>query len=128
MAQIKVGVVDDDVSVRSGLSRSLRSANFDATTFASGEECLAAPGLDGIACLLVDINLSGMSGFELIHRLKQAGCRIPVILITADDEPVTRDALRASGSPPCLRKPFDANALLATIDHSLRLGCSKALE
>lgn len=53
--------------MRKGLSRLLRSANFDATTFASAEECLAAPVLDGIACLLVDINLSGMSGFELLH-------------------------------------------------------------
>lgn len=125
MDPIRVGVVDDDVSVRNGLSRLLRSANFDATTFASGEECLAAPGLEAIACLLVDINLSGMNGFELLHWLKQAGCRIPVILITADDEPVTRDALLAAGSPPCLRKPFDANALLASINHSLGLAALK---
>ena len=114
-----VGVVDDDVSVRNGLSRLLRSASFAATTFASGEECLVAPGLDRIACLLVDINLGGMSGFELLHRLNQAGRRIPVIFLTADDEPVTRDALRAAGSPPCLRKPFEAEALLASINHSL---------
>jgi len=116
-----VGVVDDDVSVRKGLARLLRSASFAAITFASGEECLVAPGLGRIACLLVDINLGGMSGFELLHGLNQSGRRIPVILITADHESVSRDALRAAGSPPLLRKPFEANALLASINHLLGL-------
>jgi len=114
-----VAVVDDDISVRKGLSRLLRSAGYDVTTFASGEECLAGMRSVEFGCLVVDVHLGGMSGFELLQKLKESTTPVPVVFITAHDESVTREALRAAGSPPCLRKPFDANSLLTLIQTSL---------
>ena len=114
-----VGLVDDDNSVRKGLSRLLRSAGYDVTTFASGEECLAGVGSAEFGCLVVDVHLGGMSGFELLQKLHESTARIPIVFITGHEESVTREALRAAGSPPCLRKPFDANSLLTLIQTSL---------
>ena len=119
MAEIMIGVVDDDPSVRKGLSRLLRSAGYAVTTFVSAEECLAEPSLASVGCLVVDVHLGGMSGFELFQKLNQSGNRIPVIFITAHDESVTREGLRAAGSPLCLRKPFDGNSLLASVNEFL---------
>jgi FixJ family two-component response regulator len=114
-----VGVVDDDISVRKGLSRLLRSAGYDVVTFASGEECLAGIASAEFGCLVVDVHLGGMNGFELLQKLRASTMPVPVVFITAHDESVTREALRAAGSPPCLRKPFDANSLLTVIQSTL---------
>lgn len=121
MGSLTIGIVDDDLSVRKGLSRFLRSAGLQVDTFASAEECLAEKDLSGIDCFIIDIHLSGMSGFELLRRLE---CLFPepkAVFITAHDEAVTHDALLNAGSPACLRKPFQPDALLLSIQDVLHL-------
>jgi FixJ family two-component response regulator len=121
LAQFRIGIVDDDLSVRKGLARFLRSAGWDAEAFSSAEECLASPGLSAICCFIVDVHLGGMSGFEFLRHLQSTGSRVPAVFITAHDEAVTRDALVSAGSPICLRKPFAPDALLESIEKALRI-------
>jgi FixJ family two-component response regulator len=114
-----IGIVDDDISVRKGLSRFLRSAGWVVDTYSSAEECLASPHLPRIGCFVIDVHLGGMSGFDLLRQLEKSGAHPPVVFITAHDESVTREALLNAGSPVCLRKPFAPDALLASIESLL---------
>lgn len=108
-------VVDDDPSVRKGLSRLLRSEGFGVVTFSNGEEFLENSGLSRIGCFVIDIQLGGMNGLEVARILKEREVCTPCIFITAHDEAMTRDALQAAGSPTCLRKPFDADEFLSSL-------------
>lgn len=113
-----IAIVDDDESVRQSLRQLLRAADFNALTFASAEEYLGQS--DGQAdCLIVDVNLPGMSGVALVQTLAASGNAIPVILITARDDPATLDLIRRAGSIPLLRKPFSDKQLFAAISESL---------
>jgi len=116
---VTIGIVDDDLSVRKGLSRFLRSAGWLVDTFSSGEECLASERWEAIGCFVIDVHLGGMNGFELLRRLEERGPRPAVVFITAHDEAVTRDALINAGSPVCLRKPFPPDELLHSIAAAL---------
>lgn len=118
---VTIGIVDDDLSVRKGLSRFLRSAGWRVDTFSSAEECLASPQLLSIGCFIIDVHLGGMNGFEFLRHLDDAGSRPPAVFITAHDEAVTREALTNAGSPICLRKPFAPDALLSSIQSVLHL-------
>ena len=110
-----IGVVEDDSSFRRALRRLLSGAGFTVTTFASAEEFLASESAGTTACLVLDVHLGGMSGFELQDRLAALGNPIPTIFITAHDDPPTR--ARSGGS--CLRKPFREDALIGAIRHAL---------
>ena len=112
-----IAVIDDDPSVRKGLSRLLRSAGFSVSTFESGEDFLGAADLQSFDCLVIDVDLGGMTGFELLVRLDRSP-GFGVVFITAHDESATREALRAAGSPPCLSKPFEAEELLSVISRT----------
>jgi CheY-like chemotaxis protein len=114
-----VGVVDDDASLRIALARVLRSNGMHVEIFASAEDYLdrAVPGRP--ACLVLDIHLGGMSGFQLQQQLLSDGVAPPIIFITAHDNIYTAHdhIFGAAGSRAAeyLRKPFDTNALVALI-------------
>jgi FixJ family two-component response regulator len=112
-------LVEDDASMCQALERILHAGGFTAVSFASGEEALEA---DAAAdCLVLDIHLPGMTGFELYRRLTLAGKELPVIFITARDEPALRDeAERLGGAGSYLLKPFSARDLLDAITQGLR--------
>jgi FixJ family two-component response regulator len=110
-----VFVVDDDFSVRRALRRLIKSAGFAVETFASGPEFLDSNPQSGTGCVLLDIHLGGMSGFEVQERLAIRGVGIPIIFITAHDDAVTRDRARSGGAVAYLRKPFDDRVLLDAI-------------
>ena len=112
-------VVEDDASMRQALERILQAGGFTAVSFASGEAALEA---DAAAdCLVLDIHLPGMSGFELYRRLALAGKALPGIFITARDEPAVRDeAERLGGAGSYLPKPFSGRDLLDAITKGLR--------
>jgi FixJ family two-component response regulator len=112
-------VVEDDASMRQALERLLQAGGFTAVSFASGEAALEA---DAAAdCLLLDLHLPGMSGLELYRRLALAGKDVPVIFITARDEPAVRDeAERLGGAGSYLPKPFSGRDLLDAITQRLR--------
>jgi FixJ family two-component response regulator len=110
-----VFIVDDDLSVRRALRRLIKSAGFAVETFASGRDFLDSHPRSGSGCVVLDIHLGGMSGFEVQERLAIRGVEIPIIFITAHDDVVTRDRARSAGAVAYLRKPFDDRVLLDAI-------------
>jgi FixJ family two-component response regulator len=116
---LTIGVVEDDPSFLRALRRLLSGAGFSVATFASAEEFLASDSARGTACLVLDVHLGGMSGFDLQQQLATAGRLIPTIFITAHDDSVTRE--RARSGVAYLRKPFREEALVAAIRKALEL-------
>jgi FixJ family two-component response regulator len=113
MKTLTIAVVDDDDGVRQSLRQLLRAADFEAMTFASAEDYLARR--DEVDCLIVDVNLPGMTGVALVQALAARGHSAPVILITARDDPTTIELVARAGSIPHLRKPFSDEQLFEAI-------------
>ena len=117
--KIAISIVDDDGSVREALTNLMRSLDYSATAFPSGESFLGSRRLRGTACLIADVQMPGMTGLELHRRLVASGKPIPTILITAyPDERVRAQALNA-GVVCYLTKPFNESELLACIHSAL---------
>jgi FixJ family two-component response regulator len=114
-----ISIVDDDLSVRRALRRLVRSAGYTAETFASAHEFLDSVPSRRVACLVLDIHLNGMSGFELQERMAVDRAAIPIIFITAHDDAATRERARRTGVSAYLRKPFDEQVLLAAIGRAV---------
>jgi FixJ family two-component response regulator len=112
---IYVGVVDDDQSVCRSLSRLLRAAHFQPITYASAEEFLADTKHPKFDCLVLDIQLEGMSGLELSQRLSAVKDFTPVVFITANDDPEVRAQAMASGCHGFFRKTDSGTDVLAAI-------------
>ncbi len=110
----KVFVVDDDASVRVALGRLVRSAGLAVETFASAESLLETWPSDA-ACLILDVQMPGLSGLELQSELAALGSTIPIIFITAHDDPNARSRALNGGAADFLEKPFDDEELIAAI-------------
>ena len=112
-----VVVVDDEESVRRALLRLLRSANYDAEAFDSGARFLESLSRRTPQCLILDLQMPAMTGIELQQRLTEldSGHLVPVIVITAYDEPESRDRCRALGADRYFSKPVDGNELLESV-------------
>jgi len=82
-AKIRIGLVDDDISVRRAVSRLLRIHSYFCLSYDSAEAALNDPEFLQMDCIIVDVQLGGMNGFELGHRLDALQSRIPRIFITA---------------------------------------------
>jgi len=116
-----VYVVDDDLSVREGVGSLVRSAGWRAETFGSADEFLAVPRVEGPSCLVLDIELPGLSGLELQEEIAKADVQIPIIFLTGrGDIPMTVRALKA-GALEFLTKPVDDEALLGAIRQGFAL-------
>jgi FixJ family two-component response regulator len=113
----RVLVVDDDEGMREALKNLLDAAGFEAVAFASAEAFLRDAIVDGAVCLISDLRLPSMSGLEMLTALRARGEQIPVIAITAHDEPGVRDEAMRCGASAYLAKPFLGSALLDTISH-----------
>lgn len=111
-----VHIIDDDESVRKGLSRLMRSAGFSSRTYDSAECFLAQEKLEVSGCILMDITMPHMSGLELAARLRQLGISLPVIAISARDDEETRQKASDLGVRFYLRKPVDDQALIDAIN------------
>ena len=113
MAPYRVAVVDDDADVRGALARLLRITGHQVRTFASAEEFLGTVPRD-VDCLVLDVYLGGMNGYDLHSFLAAEGQAPPTVFVTAhDDAKVASMGLRTDGE--CLRKPFDDDHLLGAI-------------
>ena len=114
-----VYVVEDDVSAREGVAGLIRSAGLTVKTFASAEELLAAPRPPIPSCLVLDVNLPGLSGLDLQQELAKSGLQVPIIFLTGHgDIPMTVRALKA-GAANFLTKPFDDEELLHAIQQCI---------
>jgi FixJ family two-component response regulator len=111
MGTKSVAIIDDDASANRALGRLLRGAGFEPSGFDSAESFLAAPTRPFFACLLVDIQLTGMSGLELQRKLQAEGSHQPVIFITAHDDPAYRAEAERRGCVGFFRKT-DPGALI----------------
>src|SRR5438046_8394772 len=108
-------VVDDDASVREALGSLIRSAGLEVETFASAQEFLSRPRADVPSCLVLDVQLPGLSGLDLQHELAKADVQIPIIFLTGHgDIPTSVRAIKA-GALEFLTKPFDDEDLLEAI-------------
>ena len=115
-----ISIVDDDDSLRGSLENLIRSAGFRAQGFSSAEAFLGSNEMQEAACLILDVRMPGMSGFELQHQLAAAGSQLPIIFISAhaDDDPQAQ-AL-AAGAVAFLYKPFYEEELLNAINAALK--------
>lgn len=111
-APLSLAVVDDDAAVRTALMRLLRALGHSVNVFASAEE-YEARGAEA-DCLIVDLRLPGLNGFELRERLRQRGSLIPIVFITGDGGPSPNDAT-AHADTPTIAKPFSEGDLIAAI-------------
>ena len=110
-----VFVVDDDATVREGLARLFRSVQLSVEVFASAQEFLANERPNIPSCLVLDVRLPGLSGFDFQAELMKADIRIPIIFITGHgDIPMTVRAMKA-GAVDFLAKPFRDQDLLDAV-------------
>jgi FixJ family two-component response regulator len=114
-AKIRVGLVDDDPSVRRAVSRLLRIHGYLCLSYESAETALNDPEFLQMNCHIFDVQLGGMNGFELGHRLDALQSQIPRIFITAH---MVSDLPEHAQDSVLLMKPFDDNQLLALIKRS----------
>ena len=111
MTQVPViAIVDDDASVRRALQRLVQSAGYTVQAFASGREFLDWLRQGRAACLVLDVHMDGMSGFDLQQKLA-----VPVIFITAHDDALTLERIKRAGAAGHLQKPIDEQAVLSAI-------------
>jgi DNA-binding NtrC family response regulator len=123
MSQVNpsVYVVDDDLSVREAMQSLIRSAGLKVETFASAQEFLARPRTDVPSCLVLDVELPGLSGFDLQRQLAKADIQIPIIFLTGHgDIPMSVRAIKA-GALEFLTKPFNDEDLLEAIHQGIAL-------
>jgi FixJ family two-component response regulator len=114
-----IAIVDDDKWVRRSTARLLKSAGFRAETFVSAEDYLAAGNHEKTGCIILDIGLPGMSGFELERRLTADSNRRPIVFVSARNEPEVRDEATLAGAVAFLGKPFDDHSLLKAVASAL---------
>jgi FixJ family two-component response regulator len=114
-----ISIVDDDESVRTAMQDMVESFGFTADTFGSAEEFLQSGRLRDTACLILDIQMPGMSGLELHNRLIASGHRVPTMFVTAFPDTRVRDRALEAGAVGYLSKPFDRNDLRGCIRSSL---------
>ena len=110
-----VVVIEDDLASQKTLARVLRVGGYEAATYNSAEEYLAAPPQSSPIVLLLDVHLGGMSGLDLQRRLKTEGSTIPVIIITAFDDARSRAQAESLGCVAYLSKPCAAETILALV-------------
>jgi FixJ family two-component response regulator len=116
-----VAVVDDDAAARRALGRILRAHDLRVASFASAEELLQAYAATLPSCLVLDVVLPGMSGPDLLERLRSApGCP-PAIFVTGRIDAAQTLRQRGMEQVPCLQKPFEPALLVTTVRRALEL-------
>ena len=117
--KINVAVVDDDESFARSLERLFRASGFAVSTYSSAEVFLARASLPPPDCLLLDVQLGGMSGLDLQRRLHELGSRVPIIFVTAHDAPGVREQARQAGCSAYFLKPVLGQLLLKAISKAV---------
>jgi FixJ family two-component response regulator len=115
-----VAVVDDESAVRIALRRLLRLADFDVILFDSGEQFLASLGDRRPACVVLDVHMPGLSGLDVLQRLRSSDFDIPVVCITASDDLELDRLVERAGAVRLLRKPFSSDVLIGAVSTAMR--------
>jgi FixJ family two-component response regulator len=119
-----ISIVDDDVWTREGLYQLVESLGYAAQTFESAEHFLNSGFVDGTTCLITDIHMPGLSGFELQEQLQIRGYRTPVIFVTAFPEERLRTRALSSGASGFLSKPLEEQLLIDCLDLAVNAALS----
>lgn len=115
-----IAVVDDESPVLTALRRLLRLAEFEVATFSSGEDFLASVAALRPACVILDVHMPGLSGLDVLARLRVIHFDSPVICITASDDLALKQLVAQAGGVSLLRKPFSSDQLLDAVDAALK--------
>lgn len=114
-----IAVLDDEAEMRKALRRLLTCRGFMVYEFAGGEEFLDSLKSWAPECLLLDLHMPALNGFDVLEALRVRKNHLPVVVITAHDEPGTADRLRGFGVSAFLKKPVDRDVLLSAIETAL---------
>ncbi len=112
----QIYIVDDDESVCRALKILLVTYEFQVETFNSGEEFLSAVPNTALGCLILDIHMPGLDGWEVQRRLLKSGSQRPVIIISADKDGGLQDQALKTGAVGFLQKPFNDQELVDLIN------------
>ena len=120
-----IAAVDDDFRLRESIESLLESAGYEPAIFSSAEEFLNSGILATAACVITDVRMPGIDGFELHRRISARRPEVPVIFISAHVNPESRPMALCQGAFEFLYKPFDAAELLKTVQSALSKSHSK---
>jgi FixJ family two-component response regulator len=115
-----IAIVDDDGSVRRALRRLVLSMSYQPVDFPSGEAFLESVRDDAPQCVILDLHMPGLSGLDVLHRLRTASANIPAVIITANTQPELRADCLAAGAAAFLQKPLNADLLFETLQSALK--------
>jgi len=118
--QLLIAVIDDDESFRTALVELLCSFGYVVHDFASAEEFIAADRVASYDCIMTDIHMPGMSGIDLKRLLAARDHQVPVMMITARTDPGLEARALACGATCLLRKPFETDALIGSLENALK--------
>ena len=117
--QSLVAIVDDDADVRVALMRLLSSAGFVTETFASGVDFVQSVATHLPGCVVLDLHMPGLSGFEVQQELVEHHPEVPVVIVTGHDTSEARRRALSLGAKAYLSKPVDDEALLLAINDAI---------
>ena len=117
--ECRVAIVDDDPRFRRALGRLIRAAGFQADAYGSGAEFLDAASRSLPDCVVLDLEMPGVNGFDVQERMAEHELRVPVIVVTGYDTPEAEARALKGGARAYLRKPVDEALLLNAIRRSL---------
>jgi FixJ family two-component response regulator len=122
--KLVITIVDDDQSVRDGITDLVKAMGFDAETFERAEDFLNSARVEATSCLITDMRMPGMSGFDLHDHLVASGKPIPTIMITAFPQDADRGRALQAGIVCYLAKPCEEGELVACINSALDSGAA----
>ena len=113
-------IIDDDQSMQRAFLLLLQSAGLDAKAFTSAEEFLTHSVISDADCIILDLRMPRMTGFELMEKLRSMGIHVPIICVTAFDDAGSRERARELGAAAYLTKPVDDQALIDAINWTIK--------
>jgi FixJ family two-component response regulator len=119
LKELLIAVIDDDESFRTALVESLGSLGYGARGFASAEAFIAWDANASCSCVISDIHMPGMSGFDLARLLAASRPQLPVLMVTARSDLGIEAQVVANGAICLLRKPFKTDALIGCLEKAL---------
>ena len=114
-----VAVIEDDAAARRALTRTLRAQGMRVASFSSAEELLHGLPETHPCCLVIDVMLPGMSGPDLVDRLRADKVSLPVVFVTGRIDAPQMLRRRGLGEIPCLQKPFEPSLLVQAVSRAL---------
>jgi FixJ family two-component response regulator len=116
----RIAIIDDDLLVRQSLGDCMESAGYAVESFDSAEEFLASGSARKAACLIVDVQLPGITGLELQDRLAGADSRVPIVFVSAQGTQANREKAMSRGATGFLSKPFRRDDLVRLVEAATR--------